>query len=84
MADTLEAFTGEDADEAGFFGVKADPTPNHAYTLEGVAAGEATPETDDGAKQAAADRKAELADRFGGNVEEAAPAKSTTKASSSS
>jgi len=83
MTDTLEAFTAEEAADAGFFGIKADPTPDHAYTLAGVAAGEPTPETDAGAKQAAEARKAELADRFGGGSE-AAPAAKSTKASSSS
>jgi len=84
MADTLEALSAEDAAEAGFFGHLADPTPNHAYTVEGVTAGEPTPETDAGAKEAAEARRAELVTLFSGTVEEAAPAKTTSKASSSS
>jgi hypothetical protein len=32
--------------EAGGRGVFVDPTPNHAYTVAGVTAGEPTPETD--------------------------------------
>lgn len=36
-----------DASEGqGFYGVAVDPTDNHAYTVAGVLAGEATPETD--------------------------------------
>lgn len=37
--------------EQGFRGNEADPTDNHAYTVDGVTSGEATPETDE--KQAA-------------------------------
>jgi hypothetical protein len=40
--------------EQGYAGVVADPTPNHAYTVAGVVAGEATPETDAEAAQKAA------------------------------
>ena len=32
--------------EKGFRGPKIDPTPNEAYTVQGVVAGELTPETD--------------------------------------
>lgn len=32
--------------EQGFRGVKVDETPNSAYTAQGVAAGEETPESD--------------------------------------
>lgn len=35
--------------EQGFRGIRADPTPNEHYTVEGVTAGKPTPETDDGA-----------------------------------
>ena len=35
--------------EAGGRGEFVDPTPNHAYTVAGVTAGEPTPETDEGA-----------------------------------
>lgn len=33
--------------EQGFRGESVDPTPNHAYTVAGVTAGEPTPETDE-------------------------------------
>lgn len=35
-----------EANEKGYWGEVTDPTPNSAYTLSGVTAGEATPETD--------------------------------------
>lgn len=35
-----------DEQEQGFRGAAVDPTPNHAYTVAGVTAGEPTPETD--------------------------------------
>jgi hypothetical protein len=35
-----------DETERGFLGVEVDTTPNHAYTVAGVTAGEPTPETD--------------------------------------
>jgi hypothetical protein len=40
----------DEANEKGFVGVEVDTTPNHAYTLAGVVAGEPTPETDADAK----------------------------------
>jgi hypothetical protein len=40
--------TFDKAQEQGFFGVKVDPTPNEAYTLQGGPAGEGTPEGDRG------------------------------------
>ncbi|MFE5332559.1 hypothetical protein ACFRCG_39895 [Embleya sp. NPDC056575] len=46
----------DEATERGFLGVETDPTPNSAYTVAGVLAGEPTPETDPDA--AAAARKA--------------------------
>lgn len=46
----------DEATEKGFLGVEVDPTPNSAYTLSGVMAGEPTPETD--AEAAKAARKA--------------------------
>jgi hypothetical protein len=56
---TLEAWTHEAAQQAGFLGVVPDPTPNAHYTLAGLEL--PTPETDEGwAKQAQA-RRAELA-----------------------
>lgn len=42
--------------EQGFRGTKVDPTPNHAYTVEGVTSGEPTPETDKGAAAEARER----------------------------
>lgn len=33
-------------DEQGFRGTEVDPTPNEAYTLQGVTEGQPTPETD--------------------------------------
>jgi hypothetical protein len=44
------------ATDRGLFGVEVDPTPNSAYTMAGVTAGEPTPETD--ADAAAAARRA--------------------------
>lgn len=32
--------------EQGYRGTEVDPTPNHAYTVDGVTSGEPTPETD--------------------------------------
>lgn len=43
----------KEAQDKGFLGETLDPTPNHAYTVEGVGAGEPTPETDPKAKEAA-------------------------------
>lgn len=42
----------EETDQ-GFRGIKADPTPNENYTVEGVTAGKPTPETDDDAAETA-------------------------------
>lgn len=42
-----------EATEKGFLGDEVDPTPNSAYTLTGVLAGEPTPETDKDAAKAA-------------------------------
>ena len=39
--------------EAGYFGKVTDPTPNENYTVEGVASGAPTPETDAEAARAA-------------------------------
>jgi hypothetical protein len=36
----------DEAAEKGYFGEKVDPTPNEAYTVEGVVAEQPTPETD--------------------------------------
>ena len=35
----------DEEQERGYRGVQADETPNHAYTVAGVLAGEETPET---------------------------------------
>ena len=40
-----EAF--EEANERGYFGTTTDPTPDENYTVEGVANGAPTPETDE-------------------------------------
>ncbi len=51
----------KDAEDAkGYIGEVPDPTPNHAYTLAGVAASEPTPETDDGMRRAATERRVEV------------------------
>lgn len=42
-----------EATAKGFFGTEVDPTPNSAYTLAGVLAGEPTPETDKDTAKAA-------------------------------
>lgn len=36
----------DEEQEQGFRGQKVDPTPNHAYSVDGVTSGEPTPETD--------------------------------------
>jgi hypothetical protein len=41
--------------EQGFVGTEVDPTPNENYTVQGVAAGKPTPETDAGAAKEARD-----------------------------
>lgn len=47
-----------DEDQArGYRGIEVDPTPNDAYTVQGVTSGAATPETDDAAAEEA--RKAQ-------------------------
>lgn len=48
--DTTEKQVQEQVDaetEQGFRGVEVDPTPNENYTLQGVASGKPTPETDE-------------------------------------
>lgn len=40
--------TVDTAEARGFLGVKADPTPNHHYAVEGVTQGLPTPETERG------------------------------------
>lgn len=73
--DQPKSSTSDDAGEAqvqemiqreqdqGYRGVVADPTPNSAYTIAGVTSGEPTPETDEGAKKAAAEQLAEVSQR---------------------
>lgn len=48
--------------EQGFRGVEVDDTPNSAYTVAGVVAGEPTPETD---VELSRKRRAELEERSG-------------------
>lgn len=50
--------------EQGYRGVVADPTPNSAYTLAGVVAGEPTPETHDEQADRAAARLKDLGRRM--------------------
>lgn len=42
--------TMDEATERGYLGSVPDPTPNSAYTIQGVTSGAPTPETDRGAK----------------------------------
>ena len=44
----------DEANDKGYFGETADPTPREHYTVAGVVAGKPTPETDDAAAAAAA------------------------------
>jgi hypothetical protein len=39
---------GRQAEDKGYYGVEADPTPDHHYTVAGVLAGKPTPETTKG------------------------------------
>ena len=50
--DVAELVADEQAQ--GFRGLKVDPTPNENYTVAGVTSGAPTPETDEGAADAAA------------------------------
>jgi hypothetical protein len=47
--------------EQGFRGVEVDPTPNSAYTVQGVTAGAPTPETDVAQADEAARRQRDVA-----------------------
>ena len=47
--------------EQGFVGIEVDPTPNSAYTVAGVTAGEPTPETDPAAAKAVGSRRFDTA-----------------------
>lgn len=58
--------------EQGFRGTKVDPTPNAAYTVAGVTAGDATPETDEAAAKEAKDASADLASQGDPGKDEAA------------
>lgn len=51
----------DEAQRKGYFGETPDPTPNEAYTIQGVTGGAPTPETDPDAKAAAEKSAAELA-----------------------
>lgn len=44
-ASQVQAKMDEETDQ-GFRGVKVDPTPNEAYTVQGVTSGAPTPETE--------------------------------------
>jgi len=55
--------------EQGFRGVEVDPTPNENYTLQGVTSGAPTPETDDGAAEAARKAQADTARQANGVAE---------------
>ncbi len=46
----------------GFRGVEVDPTPNEAYTVQGVISGQPTPETDRATRDAVRVRVQQLAD----------------------
>lgn len=52
VAEAVQKATDK-AEEKGLLGVEVDPTPNSAYTVSGVLAGEPTPETDADAAKAA-------------------------------
>jgi hypothetical protein len=52
--------------EQGFRGVEVDPTPNENYTLQGVASGKPTPETDDDAAETARQARADTARQANG------------------
>lgn len=52
--------------ERGFRGVDVDPTPNEAYTVQGVTSGAPTPETDDDAAEEARKAQADAARRAAG------------------
>lgn len=47
--------------EQGYTGTVPDPTPNENYTVAGVTSGAPTPETDEGAAEAARQRHNEIA-----------------------
>lgn len=51
-ADTVQQ-EFDKANEQGFFGTEVDKTPNENYTLQGVASGAPTPETDADAREKA-------------------------------
>lgn len=55
--------------EQGFRGVEVDPTDNEAYTLKGVTSGMPTPETDEGAAEAARKAQADVARQANGVAE---------------
>lgn len=52
VAEAIQKATDK-AEERGLLGIEVDPTPNSAYTVAGVLAGEPTPETDEEAAKAA-------------------------------
>lgn len=50
--------------DQGFFGQKADPTPNDNYTVAGVTSGKPTPETDKDTAAKAAGTASSARSRF--------------------
>lgn len=54
----------DEAQQKGYFGETPDPTPNEAYTVQGVTSGAPTPETDADARAAADTSAAELAKKM--------------------
>lgn len=64
---TAEVQKRMDEDQArGFRGVEVDPTDNEAYTVKGVTSGMPTPETDEGAAEAARKAQADTSRRAAG------------------
>jgi hypothetical protein len=66
-AEELKGDLQERTDEAeakGYWGETPDPTPNSAYTLGGVTAGEPTPETDPKLRAEATEASEELAEEL--------------------
>jgi hypothetical protein len=64
---TAEVQEKVDAEQAqGFRGIEVDPTPNENYTVAGVTSGAPTPETDDGAAEAARKAQAGVATQAAG------------------
>lgn len=56
----------DEAEEKGYYGIEVDPTPNEAYTVQGVAAKQPTPETDAGAQAKADENLAKVEAQLSG------------------